>query len=152
MSAKSSCGPLPSSPWYKCRFHAQVIKPVDVRRAGVGDASRAHIQTIASSIRGHRALRRAHRRLSVAFSFAHRHGRSVVPFSRMSKLIYITHASLDGYIEDQTVAFDWSNPDQVFDFITELMRPIGTHLLGRRLYETMAYWDAPVEGYPARTP
>ena len=66
----------------------------------------------------------------------------------MSKLIYITHASLDGYIEDQTGAFDWSNPDQVFDFITELMRPIGTHLLGRRLYETMAYWDAPVEGYP----
>src|SRR5690242_10458668 len=67
----------------------------------------------------------------------------------MSKLIYITHASLDGYIEDQTGAFDWSNPDQVFDFITELMRPIGTHLYGRRLYETMAYWDAPVERYPA---
>lgn len=66
----------------------------------------------------------------------------------MSKLIYITHASLDGYIEDQTGAFDWSNPDQIFDFITELMRPIGTHLLGRRLYETMAYWGAPVEGYP----
>jgi len=36
----------------------------------------------------------------------------------MSKLIYITHASLDGYIEDQTGAFDWSNPDQLFDFIT----------------------------------
>ena len=66
----------------------------------------------------------------------------------MSKLIYITNASLDGYIEDKTGAFDWGNPDQVFDFITELMRPIGTHLLGRRLYETMAYWDAPVEGYP----
>ena len=65
----------------------------------------------------------------------------------MSKLIYITNTSLDGYIEDQTGAFDWCNPDQVFDFITELMRPIGTHLLGRRLYETMAYWDAPVEGY-----
>ena len=66
----------------------------------------------------------------------------------MAKLIYITNASLDGYIEDQTGAFDWGNPDQVFDFITELMRPIGTHLLGRRLYETMAHWDAPVEGYP----
>ena len=66
----------------------------------------------------------------------------------MSKLIYITNASLDGYIEDRTGAFDWANPDQVFDFITELMRPIRTHLLGRRLYETMAYWDAPVEGYP----
>ena len=66
----------------------------------------------------------------------------------MSKLIYITHTSLDGYIEDQTGAFDWGNPDQVFEFITELMRPIGTHLLGRRLYEAMAYWHAPVESYP----
>ena len=66
----------------------------------------------------------------------------------MSKLIYITNASLDGYIEDRTGAFDWSSPDQVFDFITELIRPIGTHLLGRRLYETMAYWDGPLEGYP----
>ena len=66
----------------------------------------------------------------------------------MSKLIYITNASLDGYIEDQTGAFDWVNSDQVFDFITELLQPIGTHLLGRRLYETMSYWDAPVEGYP----
>jgi dihydrofolate reductase len=67
----------------------------------------------------------------------------------MSKLIYITNTSLDGYIEDPTGAFDWTSPDQeVFDFITELVRPIGTHLLGRRLYETMAYWDAPLEGYP----
>src|SRR4051812_13898785 len=66
----------------------------------------------------------------------------------MSKLIYITNMSLDGYIEDQTGAFDWVNSDQVFDFITELLRPIETHLLGRRLYETMAYWDAPVENYP----
>ena len=67
----------------------------------------------------------------------------------MAKLIYITNTSLDGYIEDQTGAFDWLNSDQVFDFITELVRPIGTHLLGRRLYETMAYWNGPVEGYPA---
>jgi dihydrofolate reductase len=66
----------------------------------------------------------------------------------MSKLIYITNTSLDGYVEDETGAFDWLIPDQVHDFITELVRPIGTHLYGRRLYETMAYWDAPVEGYP----
>ena len=66
----------------------------------------------------------------------------------MSKLIYITNTSLDGYIEDETGAFDWVNPDQVFDFITELVRPLGTYLYGRRLYQTMAYWDAPVEGYP----
>ena len=66
----------------------------------------------------------------------------------MSKLIYITNTSLDGYVEDETGAFDWINPDQVHAFITELLRPIGTHLYGRRLYETMAYWDGPVEGYP----
>ena len=66
----------------------------------------------------------------------------------MSKLIYITNTTLDGYVEDETGSFDWGNPEQVFEFITELVRPIGTHLLGRRLYETMAYWDAPVEGYP----
>jgi dihydrofolate reductase len=66
----------------------------------------------------------------------------------MSKLIYITNTSLDGYVEDETGAFDWGNPHQVHAFITELVRPIGTYLYGRRLYETMAYWDAPVEGYP----
>ncbi|HLW38058.1 MAG TPA: dihydrofolate reductase family protein [Candidatus Eremiobacteraceae bacterium] len=67
----------------------------------------------------------------------------------MSKLIYITNASLDGYIEDETGAFDWVVHDQKYiTFITELLRPIGTFLYGRRLYETMAYWDAPLEGYP----
>jgi dihydrofolate reductase len=66
----------------------------------------------------------------------------------MSKLIYITNTSLDGYVEDETGAFDWVTPDQVFEFITELLRPIGTYLYGRRLFETMAYWDGPVEGYP----
>jgi dihydrofolate reductase len=71
-----------------------------------------------------------------------------VRFSPMSKLIYITNASLDGYVEDQTGAFDWINPDEAHAFITELLQPIGTYLYGRRLYETMAYWDAPVDSYP----
>lgn len=66
----------------------------------------------------------------------------------MSKLMYITNTSLDGYIEDETGAFDWGNPDQVFDVITDLLQPVGTHLLGRRHYETMAYWGAPIESYP----
>ena len=68
--------------------------------------------------------------------------------SRMSKLIYITNASLDGYVEDETGAFDWLNPDQVHEFITELVRPMETYLYGRRLYQTMSYWDGPVDGYP----
>jgi dihydrofolate reductase len=66
----------------------------------------------------------------------------------MSKLIYITNTSLDGYIEDDTGAFDWLNADQVHQFITDLVRPFGTYLYGRRLYDTMAYWGAPVESYP----
>ena len=66
----------------------------------------------------------------------------------MSKLIYITNVSLDGYIEDANGAFDFANPDQVHAFITELIRPIGTHLYGRRLYQTMAYWDGRVDDYP----
>ena len=66
----------------------------------------------------------------------------------MSQLIYITNTSLDGYIEDETGVFDWGHSDQVFAFITEVLRPIGTYLYGRRLYEKMAYWDAPVESYP----
>lgn len=67
----------------------------------------------------------------------------------MSKLIYITNTSLDGYIEDATGAFDWAISDPVQAIVTELLRPIGTHLYGGRLYETMAYWGAPVENYPA---
>ncbi|HEX3457286.1 MAG TPA: dihydrofolate reductase family protein [Candidatus Baltobacteraceae bacterium] len=66
----------------------------------------------------------------------------------MSKLIYITNTSLDGYVEDETGAFNWGNPDQIHEFITELLRPIETYLYGRRLYETMSYWDAPLESYP----
>jgi dihydrofolate reductase len=66
----------------------------------------------------------------------------------MSKLIYLMNTSLDGYVEDATGAFDWINPDQVHAFITDLLRPIGTHLYGRRVYETMADWDKPVESYP----
>lgn len=66
----------------------------------------------------------------------------------MSKLLYMTNMSLDGYIEDETGAFDWVNPAPVFAIVTELLQSVGTHLYGRRLYETMAYWDAPIESYP----
>ncbi len=67
----------------------------------------------------------------------------------MAKLMYVINTSLDGYVEDETGAFDWVHPDRVFAFITELVRPIGTILYGRRLYETMAFWGAPMKSYPA---
>ena len=45
----------------------------------------------------------------------------------MAKLTYITNVSLDGYIEDASGSFDFSEPDEtVFLFITDLIRPLGT--------------------------
>lgn len=60
----------------------------------------------------------------------------------MGKLIYGTNTSLDGFTEDATGSFDWSVPDEgVHEFWNDLMRGIGTQLLGRRMYETMAVWE-----------
>lgn len=60
----------------------------------------------------------------------------------MAKLIYIANVSLDGYIEDADGSFEWTVPsDEYFAFITDLIRPVGTHLLGRRMYQTMAVWE-----------
>jgi len=60
----------------------------------------------------------------------------------MAKLIYSAIASLDGYIEDEHGKFDWAAPgDEVHAFINDLERPVGTHLYGRRMYETMVFWE-----------
>ncbi len=60
----------------------------------------------------------------------------------MAKLIYVVNVSLDGYIEDAHGRFAWTEPsDEVFTFITDLVRPVGTYLYGRRIYETMAVWE-----------
>jgi dihydrofolate reductase len=61
----------------------------------------------------------------------------------MGRLIYSTIASLDGYIEDRNGKFDWAAPDEeVHRFVNEVERPIGTYLYGRRMYETMLYWES----------
>jgi dihydrofolate reductase len=60
----------------------------------------------------------------------------------MPKLIYQAIASLDGYVEDEEGNFDWAAPDgEVHAFVNDLERPIGTYLYGRRMYETMAFWE-----------
>ena len=57
-------------------------------------------------------------------------------------LIYSMIASLDGYTADADGKFDWAAPDEeVFAFVNDLERGIGTHLYGRRMYEVMLYWE-----------
>jgi dihydrofolate reductase len=61
----------------------------------------------------------------------------------VAKLIYSAIASLDGYVEDTDGGFAWAAPDEeVHAFVNDLERPIGTYLYGRRMYETMVYWEA----------
>jgi dihydrofolate reductase len=60
----------------------------------------------------------------------------------MASLIYTALGSLDGYFEDADGRFDWAEPDaEVHAFVNELERPIGTYLYGRRMYETMVFWE-----------
>jgi dihydrofolate reductase len=67
----------------------------------------------------------------------------------MAKLIYATLASLDGYIADEQGNFDWARPDEeVHAFFNDLERPVGTHLYGRRMYDTMRVWEDIDEGPP----
>jgi dihydrofolate reductase len=62
----------------------------------------------------------------------------------MAKLIYSFNTSLDGYMKDEEGNFDWTEPDEeVHTFFNELEGTIGTSLYGRRLYETMRYWQDP---------
>jgi dihydrofolate reductase len=60
----------------------------------------------------------------------------------MATLMYSTIASLDGYMADEDGNFDWAAPDEeVHAFINDLVRPTGTYLYGRRMYETMTVWE-----------
>jgi dihydrofolate reductase len=60
----------------------------------------------------------------------------------MAKLIYSVICSLDGYVADQDGDFSWARPDdELHAFVNDLERPIGTYLYGRRMYETMIFWE-----------
>jgi dihydrofolate reductase len=63
-------------------------------------------------------------------------------------LIYSVIASLDLYTADTEGKFDWAEPDEeVFAFVNDMERGIGTYLYGRRMYETMLSWETvPLEG------
>jgi dihydrofolate reductase len=60
----------------------------------------------------------------------------------MRRVTYSMNISLDGYIVGPDGGFDWSAPDKdVFRFWIDQIREVGVHLMGRRLYETMLYWE-----------
>jgi dihydrofolate reductase len=68
----------------------------------------------------------------------------------LARLIYSAIASLDGYTADAQGKFDWAAPDaELHAFVNDLERDVGTHLYGRRMYETMAVWETmDVSGEP----
>lgn len=60
----------------------------------------------------------------------------------MPKAIYEMNVSADGYVVGPDGSFDWSVPDdELHSFHNDQVRALGGHLLGRRLYETMLYWE-----------
>ncbi len=64
----------------------------------------------------------------------------------MRRLIYSMTVSLDGFIAAPDGAIDWSVPDEeLFRFHTQRVRETGVQLCGRRLYETMLYWETAQE-------
>ncbi len=60
----------------------------------------------------------------------------------MLKVIYSMGVSLDGFIAGPNGEFDWSAPDEeLHRFHKEQTSGMRAHLLGRRLYEEMLYWE-----------
>src|SRR5687768_11611084 len=61
----------------------------------------------------------------------------------MAKLIYSMITSLDGYTEDDHGDFGWGAPDDgaLHSYINELASSVGTYLYGRKMYDTMVYWE-----------
>jgi dihydrofolate reductase len=60
----------------------------------------------------------------------------------VAQLLYLMNVSLDGYIADEDGNLDWGAPDEAYyAFLNDLVRPVGTYLYGRRLYELMAVWE-----------
>jgi dihydrofolate reductase len=60
----------------------------------------------------------------------------------MGKLVYSALTSLDGYVADKDGRFDWAEPDEeVHTVVNDLLRPVGTHLYGRRMYEVLVAWE-----------
>jgi len=60
----------------------------------------------------------------------------------MRHVTYSMGVSLDGYVVGPDGGFDWPGlSDELFRFSIDEIQGVGVHLMGRRLYETMLYWE-----------
>ena len=60
----------------------------------------------------------------------------------MAELVCLTLCSLDGYVVDEQGSFDWAAPsEEVHALVNDLQRPVGTFLIGRRMYEVLVAWE-----------
>ncbi|WP_127572118.1 dihydrofolate reductase family protein [Georgenia faecalis] len=65
----------------------------------------------------------------------------------MGRLIYSMFTSLDGYASDTSGSSDWGGAldPNLHDFVSEQTRSVGTYLYGRRMYETMSFWETALD-------
>lgn len=59
----------------------------------------------------------------------------------MGQLNYLMFTSVDGYVANEQGGLEWTPNDEVNTYINELVAPIGTFLYGRRMYESMVFWE-----------
>jgi dihydrofolate reductase len=60
----------------------------------------------------------------------------------MARLIYSAICSVDGYVADASGGFGWAAPnEEVHAAVNDLLRPAGTHLYGRRMYDVLLAWE-----------
>jgi len=60
----------------------------------------------------------------------------------MGTLSYFANMSADGYTTDAEGSFGWTTPtDEVLAFINEIEADTAVYVHGRRMYETMVYWE-----------
>jgi dihydrofolate reductase len=60
----------------------------------------------------------------------------------MRSVTYSMGMSLDGYIVGPNGEIPAPPPDEeIWRFVMDEIRGVGVHLMGRRLYETMLYWE-----------
>ena len=69
----------------------------------------------------------------------------------MGKLIYSMIMSVEDYVENEHGGLDWAPDEEVNFHINQLVSSVGTYLYGRRMYESMVYWETSKRG-PLRHP